>query len=99
MNYYSPASYEGYDFPVWADTLGLLMGLTTLVPFFAFAIHVIWKREYVSTNCKFRPNRKKIVLKFGADWMGIVPANKRMEATVGLDRKSIVSLLQQNRIV
>ncbi|ENN74298.1 hypothetical protein HUJ04_012626 [Dendroctonus ponderosae] len=46
MNYYSPASYEDYQFPVWADVLGLLMGLTTLVPFFAFAIHVIWKREY-----------------------------------------------------
>ncbi|KAL1493417.1 hypothetical protein ABEB36_011477 [Hypothenemus hampei] len=43
---YSPASYEGYVFPPGADAIGWLIGISTLVPFFVLAIHVIWKREY-----------------------------------------------------
>lgn len=43
---YSPASYEGYVFPVWADALGLLIGLTTLVPFIFGLVYVFWRTEH-----------------------------------------------------
>ena len=54
MATFTLASYEDYSFPVWADALGWLVGITTLVPLPVCAIYVIWKRQYVSMNftCK-----------------------------------------------
>ncbi|XP_060516170.1 sodium- and chloride-dependent glycine transporter 1-like isoform X2 [Cylas formicarius] len=57
MVHYSPASYEGYEFPIWADVIGLIIGLTTLVPFFIFAVYVLWKREYTGFEF-FQPTKK-----------------------------------------
>lgn len=47
MSTMTPATYEDYIFPKWADSLGWMMGLSTLVPFFIWAAIVVWKRNYV----------------------------------------------------
>lgn len=39
---FSLAYYENYTFPAWADALGWMMGLATLVPMPVFAIYS-WK--------------------------------------------------------
>lgn len=54
---YSPASYGDYVFPAWADAIGLLIGITTLVPLFIFGIHVLWKRDYTGWDL-FRPTKE-----------------------------------------
>lgn len=43
------ASYEDYEFPVWADALGWLMGLSTLIPMPIFGIYTLIKKKYVRT--------------------------------------------------
>ncbi|KAF7287461.1 hypothetical protein GWI33_001427 [Rhynchophorus ferrugineus] len=58
MVFYQPASYEGYEFPVWADVVGLLIGISTLVPFIVGLIYVFWKKEY----------RGKELLKATSEW-------------------------------
>lgn len=47
---FSLASYEEYAFPLWADVLGILIGVTTLVPLPVMAVYTIFKRKYVSTQ-------------------------------------------------
>ncbi|XP_066255367.1 sodium- and chloride-dependent glycine transporter 1-like [Euwallacea similis] len=47
MVYYSPASYEDYVFPLWADAIGWMIGISTLLPFFILGFHVILKRKYI----------------------------------------------------
>ena len=38
-----PTEFAGYEFPVWADSLGWLMGTTTLAPFVFFLIYRLIK--------------------------------------------------------
>ncbi|CAG9759976.1 unnamed protein product [Ceutorhynchus assimilis] len=47
MIYYIPASYGDYVFPLWADALGWLIGISTLVPFFALLVYVLIRKEHV----------------------------------------------------
>lgn len=42
--------YENYVFPLWADSLGWLIGLSTLAPLFIMAGYLWWRGEYVSNN-------------------------------------------------
>ncbi|XP_044262742.1 sodium- and chloride-dependent glycine transporter 1-like isoform X1 [Tribolium madens] len=60
MSNMTPATYEDYIFPLWADLLGWMMGLLTLVPFFVLVVVTIWKRDYTGWNLikpttKWRP--------------------------------------------
>lgn len=48
MANFTRASYEEYLFPLWADSLGWLMGISTMAPFFIFAVYVLYKGEYVT---------------------------------------------------
>lgn len=51
---FSLASYEDYKFPVWADWIGVLIGISTLVPLPVMAAYVLFQRKYVSTSkCPF----------------------------------------------
>ncbi|XP_063912712.1 sodium- and chloride-dependent glycine transporter 2-like isoform X2 [Zophobas morio] len=54
MATFTAASYENYVFPLWADSLGWMMGLSTLAPFVIFVVMVLWKREHTGWNL-FRP--------------------------------------------
>lgn len=45
---FTAATYGDYIFPAWADSLGLMMGLVTLVPLPIFAIFKIWEGKLVS---------------------------------------------------
>lgn len=47
---FSSAVYEEYTFPMWADALGLLIGLSTLVPMPLFALHTIFFKQIVSIH-------------------------------------------------
>ncbi|GJQ74717.1 hypothetical protein Trydic_g21568 [Trypoxylus dichotomus] len=51
---FSLASYEDYNFPVWADWLGVIIGISTLVPLPVMAIYTIFKRKYTG-RALFRP--------------------------------------------
>jgi solute carrier family 6 (neurotransmitter transporter, glycine) member 5/9 len=49
--------FRGYVFPVWADTLGWLFGLSTLLPFVFYAIYMLIKSDNI-----------RDLLKPTADW-------------------------------
>jgi solute carrier family 6 amino acid transporter-like protein 5/7/9/14 len=57
MSTFTPASYEDYLFPLWADSLGWMMGLSTLAPFVIFAAVVLWRRQYTGWDL-IRPTAK-----------------------------------------
>ncbi|KAJ8911960.1 hypothetical protein NQ315_012771 [Exocentrus adspersus] len=46
MSNFSRIYYEDYTFPLWADSIGWMIGLTTLAPLFVFGTWTLWKREY-----------------------------------------------------
>lgn len=48
MIIYSAAIYEDYIFPIWADAIGILIGLATLAPMPVFLIYTCVTKEYVS---------------------------------------------------
>ncbi|CAG9805043.1 unnamed protein product [Chironomus riparius] len=50
-----PTKFEDYVFPVWADVLGWMFGLSTLLPFIIFAIIELVKAE--DKMSVFRPTR------------------------------------------
>ncbi|XP_049821386.1 sodium- and chloride-dependent glycine transporter 1-like isoform X3 [Aethina tumida] len=47
--------YENYVFPLWADSLGWLIGLSTLAPLFIMAGYLWWRGEYSGIEW-FRPS-------------------------------------------
>ncbi|KAJ8930137.1 hypothetical protein NQ314_017103, partial [Rhamnusium bicolor] len=46
MSNFSRIYYEDYIFPLWADAIGWMMGLATLVPLFIIGGWTIWKGKY-----------------------------------------------------
>lgn len=68
---YTPASYEDYVFPVWADSIGWLIGITTLVPFFIGVGWVIWQGKYTGLE----------LLRHTSEWG---PQSKRPEKPLAL---------------
>ncbi|XP_017785462.1 PREDICTED: sodium- and chloride-dependent GABA transporter 2-like isoform X1 [Nicrophorus vespilloides] len=46
MTTFTLASYEDYTFPPWADSLGIMMGVATLIPLPLFAIYALFKYKY-----------------------------------------------------
>ncbi|KAJ8958268.1 hypothetical protein NQ318_017412 [Aromia moschata] len=46
MSNFSYTYYEDYQFPLWADMIGWMIGLTTLAPLFIFGVWVVWKGGY-----------------------------------------------------
>ncbi|KAF2903521.1 hypothetical protein ILUMI_02667 [Ignelater luminosus] len=54
MIIYSAAVYEEYIFPIWADAIGILIGLATLAPMPVLLIYTCVTKEY--SGCRwFRP--------------------------------------------
>lgn len=51
----TPTQFDDYIFPVWADVLGWMFGLSTLLPFIIFAIIELIKAE--DKMSVFRPTR------------------------------------------
>ena len=56
MSQYVPAAYGSYKFPIWADVIGWLISISTLLPFPIFAVYrTLYGKEvrrYV-LNCVF----------------------------------------------
>lgn len=53
-----PAEYETYVFPDWADALGILIGVTTLVPFVVMIPYVYYTGEYPNLADWFKPTKE-----------------------------------------
>ncbi|KAK9709536.1 Sodium:neurotransmitter symporter family [Popillia japonica] len=51
---FSLASYEDYEFPVWADWIGVLIGISTLVPLPVMAAYVFFQKKYTG-SALFKP--------------------------------------------
>lgn len=64
---FTPASLNNYTFPVWADALGWLMGLSTLAPLPIFALIVLCWSKYVRTTTSL--TGKNLIGIFSV-WMG-----------------------------
>lgn len=47
---YETATFEDYIFPAWADAIGILIGLTTLVPIPIYTMYLLFKRKIVSIS-------------------------------------------------
>lgn len=45
---YSSAKYEDYVFPAWADALGWMIGIATLLPMPVFAVYIGLVQKVVS---------------------------------------------------
>lgn len=54
MSNFTRTYYEDYRFPLWADAIGWLIGITTLAPLFIFGIWTAWKGKYVSEPFKLK---------------------------------------------
>ncbi|KAH8290106.1 hypothetical protein KR054_000003 [Drosophila jambulina] len=61
---YKPAKYGHYVYPLWADTVGWIIGLLPVLVIFLVAFHEIWQAP---KNLNFR-ERIKYLLKPTAEW-------------------------------
>ncbi|KAH8308740.1 hypothetical protein KR059_001114 [Drosophila kikkawai] len=61
---YKPAKYGHYVYPLWADTVGWIIGLLPVLVIFLVAFHEIWQAP---KNLSFR-ERIKYLLKPTAEW-------------------------------
>lgn len=60
MTELGPTNYGDYQFPVWADSLGWMMGASTLAPFPIFVVYRYFKankdwRVLFKPTIKWRP--------------------------------------------
>lgn len=65
---FSSAVYEVYTFPKWADALGVLIGIATLIPMPLFALYTIFVKKVVSYHVTylFTRNTHLYVIMFAA---------------------------------
>ncbi|XP_026474841.1 sodium- and chloride-dependent glycine transporter 1-like isoform X2 [Ctenocephalides felis] len=53
---YETATFEDYIFPAWADAIGILIGLTTLVPIPIYTMYLLFKRKITGWDL-FKPTK------------------------------------------
>ncbi|CAH0552494.1 unnamed protein product [Brassicogethes aeneus] len=77
MSNFSRTSYEGYDFPIWADMLGWMIGISTLAPLFIFGGISLWHGKYSGWKW-FQPT---------SEWK---PQNGKTESRLTLDNNQLI---------
>ncbi|ELU04952.1 hypothetical protein CAPTEDRAFT_166299 [Capitella teleta] len=86
---FKPTTYETYVFPVWAELVGLFLGLTS---FFAMPLTAIWKVMTVEDKSMTYLQRVKFLCKPTDDWgpqCGAIPSKKTKVANDDV-RNSVV---------